>query len=439
MPAFRTAVDIANRALDHCGQDQLSPTLGFSEVSKKATLLNRLYPKLREAELRRNTWRFAIKQTLLRIIDANTMLLTPTLWSSFPTYFVGSIVADQTGTLWESIVRNNLNNQPEIPPVPPAFPTWREYFGPMTAALYSATTTYAIGELVYTTAGNGTYRVYRSLVSANADNPATATAWAATTTYFKNQVVTFSAVPYMSLIDFNLNQTPTGSAAAWSSVTTYALGNAVTGSDGVRYTSIAGGNLNHDPVLTVGFWTNTGILTPWTTVFTGGTGSVKWLQIGGAEFPFGVGIEPLNIIYPLGSGPTSQSTTKNLFRLPAGFLRKAPQDPKAGSVSWFGSPTNRNYDDWLFQDKYIVSMQSDNIPFHFIADTVDVTEMDPMFCEGLAAQIAMQACEPLTQSATKIKVIADFYKLQMGDARTANAIEIGTEEAPLDDYLECRA
>jgi len=439
MPAFRTAVDIANRALDHCGQGRLSPALGFGEVSKKSEITARLYPLLREAELRRNTWRFAIKLAYLRIIDANTMLLTPTLWSASPTYFVGSIVADQNGTLWESVVRTNLNNQPDVAPVPPAFSTWREYFGPMTVALYSSTTTYAVGELVYTTAGDGTYRVYRSLVSANADNPATATAWAATTTYFKNQVVTFSAVPYMSLIDFNLNQTPTSSAAAWNSGTTYGAAAAVTGSDGVRYTSIAGGNLNHNPVSTVGFWTNTGIQTPWTSVFAGGTGSLKWLQVGGAEFPFGVGIEPLNIIYPLGSGPTSQSTTKNLFRLPAGFLRKAPQDPKAGSVSWFGSPTNRNYDDWLFQDRYIVSMQSDNIVLRFIADTVDVTTMDAMFCEGLAASMAMEACEPLTQSATKIKVIADFYKLRLGDARTANAIEIGTEEAPLDDYLECRA
>ena len=439
MPAFRSDTDIANRALDHCGQDPLSPTLGFAEVSKKATLTRRLYPKLREAELRRNNWRFAIKNAYLRIIDPNTMLLTPTLWSASPTYYVGSIVADQNGTLWESIIRSNLNNQPDVAPAPPAWPTWRQYFGPMTAALWSSTTSYATGELVYTTPGDGTYRVWRSLVMSNTDNPATATAWAATTTYFKNQVVTFSAVPYMSLIDFNLNQTPTSSAAAWDSATTYALGNPVTGSDGVRYTSIAGGNLNHDPVLTVGFWTNTGIQTPWTSVFAGGTGSLKWIQIGGAEFPFGVGLVPMNIIYPLGSGPTAQSTTKNLFRLPAGFLRKAPQDPKAGSVSWFGSPTNRNYDDWLFQDKYIVSMQSDNIVLRFIADTVDVTEMDAMFCEGLACQIAMQAVEPLTQSATKVKVIADFYKLQMGEARTANGIEIGTEEAPLDDYLECRA
>lgn len=439
MPAFRTAVDIVNRALDHCGQDQLSATLGFNEPGKKSTLMARLYPKLREAELRRNTWRFAIRQTLLRKIDANTMLLTPTLWSNFPTYFVGSIVSDQNGTLWESIIRSNLANQPEIPTAPPTAPAWREYFGPLTAALWSSTTTYAIGELVYTTTGDGKYRVYRSLVSANADNPATATAWDATTTFFKNQVVTFSAVAYMSLIDFNLNQTPTSSAAAWSSLTTYALGNAVTGSDGVRYTSIAGGNLNNDPVSTVGFWTNTGILTPWTTVFTGGAGSTKWLQIGGAEFPFGVALEPLNIIYPVGSGPTSQSTPKSLFRLPAGFLRMAPQDPKAGSVSWFGSPTNRNYDDWLFQHKYIVSMQSDNIPLRFVADVTDVTEMDSMFCEGLGASIGMEACEPLTQSATKIKVIADFYKLRMGEARTANAVEIGTEEASLDSYIECRA
>jgi len=439
MPAFRTATDIANRALDHCGQDPLSPTLGFNEVSKKSTLLNRLYPKLREAELSRNTWRFAIRNAVLRPIDVNTMLLTPSLWSSFPTYFVGSIVADQNGTLWQSVIRSNLGNQPEIPPSPPTAAPWQEYFGPMTVSLYTATTSYSAGELVYTTAGAGTNRVYLSLISNNTDNPATATAWAATTTYFKNQVVTFSAVAYMSLIDFNLNQTPTGSAAAWSSVTTYAINNPVTGSDGVRYTSIAGGNLNHDPVSTVGFWTNTGILTPWTTVFTGGTGSVNWLQIGGAEFPFGVTVEPLNIIYPLGTGPTVQSTTRNLFRLPAGFLCKAPQDPKAGSVSWLGAPTNRNYDDWLFQDKYIVSASSDNIPLRFIADVTDVTTMHPMFCEGLGACLGMEACEPLTQSATKIKVIADFYKLRMGEARTKNAIEIGSEEAPLDDWLECRA
>jgi hypothetical protein len=32
------------------------------------------------------------------------------------------------------------------------------------------------GELVYTTPGDGTYRVYLSLQNGNADNPATATA-----------------------------------------------------------------------------------------------------------------------------------------------------------------------------------------------------------------------------------------------------------------------
>ena len=70
---------------------------------------------------------FIPHQANLRIIDANTMLLTPTLWSATPTYYVGSIVADQNGTLWESIVRSNLNNQPDVPPVPPAWPTWSRW------------------------------------------------------------------------------------------------------------------------------------------------------------------------------------------------------------------------------------------------------------------------------------------------------------------------
>src|SRR5207344_778069 len=104
----------------------------------------------------------------------------------------------------------------------------------------------------------------------------------------------------------------------------------VTGSDGITYKSLAGGNLANNPILTPLSWQSQAFLTPWRTTFTGGTGSLKWLQIGGAEFPMGVGLTTLNIVYPIGSGPSSQNTTRNVFRLPAGYLRKAPTDPKAG-------------------------------------------------------------------------------------------------------------
>ncbi len=432
--SFLTSIDIANRALQHCGATMLDPILGFTEVSKNAQQTAFCYPKLRRAELRRNVWRFAIRRAVLRPIDATTMLLYASLWTSTTTYFIGSIVADENGTLWQSNIRDNLNYQPENSS------TWTQYFGPMSVSAYDSGTAYFAGEIVYTAAGDGTNKVYVSLIDQNSDVPATATAWAATTTYFKNQIITRSSVAYMSLIDFNLNQDPvTTFHAAWASGTTYSAAAKVTGSDGTVYSSVAGSNVGHDPVSTIGFWTNTGVLSPWTTSFVSGTGSLNWRQIGGAEFPMGVTIAPLNIIYPLGSGPTSQSTTRNAFRLPAGFLRKAPTDPKAGSTSYLGAAWGLAYQDWNFEGAFITSAQTDPIMLRFVADTVDVSSFDDMFCEGLAARIGIEVCESLTQSDAKVHTIAGFYDRMMGEARTVNGIETGAEEPAIDDWIACRA
>lgn len=380
--SFLNPIDIANRATDHLGQD---PIVAMTDQNKRARILSRIYDKLRQYELRRNVWRFAIRKAVLRPIDVNTMLLSPSLWASTTTYFVGSLVSDQTGQIWMSRIPNNLGNQPELSTV------WVEYFGPMTVMLFDPTTAYQSGELVYTAAGDGTNRVYMSLQSANSDVPSAATAWDATVTYRQNQVVTFSAVPYMSLVDLNLNQQPSTHPAQWG------------------------------------------------TVFVGGAGSIKWLQIGGAEFPFGVTLSTMNIQYPLTSGPSSQSSTLNAFRLPSGFLREAPQDPKAGSVSYLGASWGRAYTDWEYEGNYIISRQANSITLRFVADTVDVAAMDPMFCEGLGASMGLEACEGITGSTEKVKLIADFYKLKVGEARTVNGIETGSVEPPIDDYVACRA
>lgn len=437
--SFLTPVDISNRALDHCGQDPIDTALGFNEQSKKARLCGRIYDDLRQALLQRNTWRFAITRAVLRPIDTNTMLLQPALWSAGVTYFPGSIVNDPPNRPWESKIANNLNNQPGTAA---AAGLWEQYAGPLSVSLWDTTgkTAYYAGELVYTTAGDGTNRVYRSMVNENADNPATATAWSATVTYTKNQVITKSAVAYMSLIDNNLNQDPTTTTfAAWDAGITYSAGQKVTGSDGTLYQSLAGGNIAHNPVSTVGFWTNLGILSPWTTVFTGGHGSVKWLQVGGAEFPFGVTLTPMYILYPIGSGPSSQSTTRNAFRLPASYMFKADQNPKAGATSYLGAVWGLAYPDWNFEGDYIISAQTDVIIFRFAMDFVDVAKMNAMFCEGLAADMARAICEPLTQSSDKLKTIDAVRTQLLGDARTKNGIEIGSVEPPVDDYIAARA
>jgi hypothetical protein len=433
MAEFRSPVDIGNRALQHCGAERMGAD-GFSENSKRAQEVAFAYPKLREAELRRNVWTMACRRTMLRPIDDDTMLLDAAMWSETTTYFVGSIVADQYGNPWISKIPDNLNNDP----LSTATPYWEPYFGPMTVALHDTGQSYFAGELVYTTPGDGTARIYLSLQSANEDTPGTATAYSATTVYSKNQVVTYSSVAYMSLINLNSGNTPSASPAAWAIGTTYGAGDAVAGSDGIKYTSIGAGNIGHDPTTDGGAnWTNTGVLVPWTTVFVGGSGSIKWLQIGGAEFPGGVGLSTLDITYPLGTGPSSQSSSANIFKLPAGFLRFANQNPKQGAT-WLGSGNGVTYNDWVVENGWLLSAESGVIPLRFVANLTDVSRMDPMFCEGLAARVALEVCEPITQSTAKLATIAKVYDTFMTEARTVNAIEQGPDDPPQDDFLTVR-
>src|SRR5262245_60082133 len=132
---FRSPVDIANRALQHCGAEMIDQTLGFAENSKNARQTSFVYGKLRVAELRRNVWTFATRKAPIRSIDTNTLLLAPALWVSNTTYFIGSIVTDQNGTIWVSRLPNNLGNDPLLTLA------WEPYFGPMTVMLYDSSQT----------------------------------------------------------------------------------------------------------------------------------------------------------------------------------------------------------------------------------------------------------------------------------------------------------
>jgi hypothetical protein len=433
MADFTAPVDIGNRALQHCGVPRIA-TPDFSEDSQRCSEVSFCYDKLRRAELQRRFWSFAITRTVLRAIDQNTMRLTPSLWAPTTTYFAGSIVADALGVLWISTIPNNLNNDPLLTSF------WEPYFGPRTVPLYDAsgTTAYFAGELVYTAPGDGTNRVYLSLQSNNTDDPATPTAYDATVTYFKDQVVTFNSVAYMSLIDLNLNNEPDLAPALWASGTTYAAGAKVGGSDGMIYQSVGSGNVGNDPTTDGGVhWTNTGALNPWSTVFVGGAGSDKWLQIGGAEFPAGVTLTTLNIVYPLGSGPWWQASTKNAFALPAAFLALAPQNPKAG-LSVVGGPIDPGYNDWLIERGYLISSETGPIVLRFVADVTDVRKMHSMFCEGLAARIGFEVCEILTQSTAKLGAISKIYDRWISEAGTVDAIEQGYTDTPEDDLVTVR-
>lgn len=431
MSEFQTPTDIGNRAAQHCGAEMMDPVLGFDEKSKVARQVGFVYGKLRRAELERNVWTFAIRKAPLRAVDANTMLLVPTVWSPLAGYFAGSLVSDINGTIWISRIQNNRNNEPQTSG------TWDLYYGPMTVTKFDPVQSYFAGELVYTAAGDGTNLVYLSMQNGNQDIPTTFTPWAATSTYNFTQAVTYLSVSYVSLINLNTNNIP-NLIPLFDIGTTYGAGAKVGAVDGIVYQSVGAGNIGNEPTADGGVhWTNTGVLTPWQP---GGSTSLKWQQVGGLGSPQGVGLTPFIPVYPVGAGPSSQAQTKNVYVLPANYLREAPQDPKAGSMSWLGAPTGGLYSDWEFENNFITTGSGTGlIIFRFVADIQNVPTMKTMFCEGLAARIAIEVCEALTQSTAKLGAITAAYNKSIGDARTANAIEAGSEEPPLDDWISCRA
>ncbi len=379
MAEYRTPVDIGNRACDHCGVPRI---VTFDDDAKAADSIKSVYDKLRIAELRRNVWRFAIRKTALRALDTDTMFLVPAAWSASAGYPQGSIIS-YSGTFYFASQYAPANTTPGTPNE--AY--WTVYFGPQTASPYDDTIAYYAGELVYDVVA-GVVSVFQCLTTGTeADPTELPDAWDTDTTYNVGDTVvdSLSAV-WQSRVDLNTGNSPAASAY-WQSVPVSGQAATQIGQD--------------------------------------------WLQINAT-------VRYQRFQYPIGAGPRQQAATRNVFRLPSGFLREAPQNPKQGSVSYLGAPGGMQQDDWEFEGDFIVTVDSQAIILRFVADIQDVSLMDPMFCEGLGARIGLEICEPLTQSGDKLRNISQIYKLMMGDARAINGIETGSVEPPLDDYIACR-
>lgn len=372
---FRTPLDIANRALQHCGVTRIT---SFTQDNKNAAAVAFVYEKLRQAELRRNVWRFATRRTALRSIGETTMSITTLAWDAAKSYVAGSLIQD-AGELYYAQKPVPVN---QVPADHPEY--WTLYFGSLTAAPYDSTVGYLAGELVYTPETNSAV-VYMSLQNDNEDDPTTVPAWDADVIYNLGDTVTYSATVYQSILELNVNNTP----------------------------GVLG-------------WVTIPVAQPQRRQ------SRKWIRLSGTTLTSFV------IIYPLGAGPYAQATTRNIFRLPNGFLREAPQAPKAGNVGWLGSSQGLALNDWEYEGNYILSSEPRLIAYRFVADVADVSAMDPMFCEGLAARIALEVCEELTQSSDKLRNIASQYKTFMSEARTVNGIETGSVQPPEDEFITVR-
>lgn len=235
-----------------------------------------------------------------------------------------------------------------------------------------------------------------------------------TVTYMAGEIVYSGVDVYISLQNNNLNNVLTDvafwqklTANAWSAVTAYVVGNRVI-SGGIVYACIANNTNQVPPNAT--FWT-----------------AITQATLASNAF-----------IYPIGAGPSSNTQLRNVYRLPNGFVREAPQSPKQGSYTLMGAPSGLPYTDWQYEGNFFTTMQVGAIALRFAADIENPNDMDPMFVDGFSARLGFEVVETITQSDGKKKTIAAAYNKFMSDARTVNGIETGAVEQPEDSYISLR-
>lgn len=374
---FREPLDVVNRALQHCGVRRIA---SFADENDRASEVSFVYDKLRVAELRRNVWSFATRKVSLRPLDTDTMLVTFPIASDPAAKFMVISNGNTPPRYYQAQVWNPASS----PSDSTAGSEWTRYFGTDTAEPYDTTVIYQIGELVY---DDETGTVYMSLGPDNGVDPRDGPpAWDATITYRRGDTVRQGGLNYESNADLNLNLTP--GVSGWTLISSLTQ-------QGTRV-------------------------------------GQTWLYLEGAT------VTSLEFAYPIGSGPVSQPNSRNVFRLPVGFLREATQDPKAGGTSYLGAVWGLAYTDWEYENGYIISSSAGPFIYRFVADASDVLTFDPMFAELLAARIALEVVDRLTQSDGKLSNIAAAYNKFGVEARLVNGIETGPSEPPVDDYIACR-
>lgn len=375
-----TETDIANLALSRCGA-QFSIAAGAlrTEDSNNASTIRLFYDECRRSELRRNVWRFAIRTVALRPFGDFSKLVTFGAYSAGTTYVVNDVVLATDGQVYSSLVSSNLAHDPVTSPT-----YWTLYFGSLLAQEYVM-------------------------------------AWSAVITYdTRNHTVGSDGVVYRSIQDGNLNKNPVSQPTWWTPATTVDANDDTTADD-------------HDYLSGELVYVGRKVYLSKQSENEGDPGSVTWLTL--STVPT---LADANFIYPIGTGPSSQLSSRNAYRLPYGFMRMAPQDPKQGSSLVLGAPNALPYSDWNVEGNYITTRDSGVILLRFAADIADTTLYDPMFVSGFAARLAYEAVEPLTQSNEKKKGIKADYDGFMTEARLVNGIETGPTEAPEDDYITCR-
>ncbi len=126
------------------------------------------------------------------------------------------------------------------------------------------------------------------------------------------------------------------------------------------------------------------------------------------------------------------SSSKNLYALPPAYLRNMMQDPKAAGTPAQITTGGAQALDYEIEQGYLLTAAAGPIVFRYGADLQLVPWFDDMFCEVLAARVALELCETLTQNPQKFQSCEHLYDEAVANAIRVNAIEAGSTEPDTD-------
>jgi hypothetical protein len=136
------------------------------------------------------------------------------------------------------------------------------------------------------------------------------------------------------------------------------------------------------------------------------------------------------------------------YPLPGDFLMLAPPDQDTayvlGALAPIPSARNNSVQYTDFQIEQFnggLAIASDMTPpinIRYVTSNVTESIMDPAFCEAFSACLAMDTCEELTQSNTKMANAEKMYDSAMNEAKKRNAFEMMPVQAPIDPWILVR-
>ncbi len=140
----------------------------------------------------------------------------------------------------------------------------------------------------------------------------------------------------------------------------------------------------------------------------------------------------------------------NYFPLPGDFLMIAPPDQNPNYT--FGAvpvpPVQPNsglqYNDWQIeqmgqnQGLAIATNCPSPLQMRYVSNDIQPNSFDPCFVAAFEVRLAIEVCEELTQSNTKLANLNEMYKQKMATAKRRNAYEEQPVQPPVDSYILVR-